>query len=73
MLEEIRKRLRGVPFTLFVIRLTDGRALRVNHPDFLWMPKPSRIYFFDEADDASERVNVLHIVSVRGVEEMEAA
>jgi hypothetical protein len=73
MLEEIRKRLHAVPFSPFVIRLTDGRALTVNHPDFLWMPKPTRIFFFDEADDASERVNVLHIVSVRGMKEMEAA
>ena len=71
MLEEIRKRLRSVPFAPFIIRLTDGRALKVNYPDFLWMPKPSRVFYFDETDDVSERVNVLHIVSVRGVEEME--
>ena len=73
MLEEIRKRLHCAPFAPFIIRLTDGRALKVNHPDFVWMPKPAAVFYFDEADGASERLNVLHIVSVRGVEEVQAA
>jgi hypothetical protein len=73
MLEEIRKHLRAAPFTPFVIHLSDGRALKVNHPDFVWMPKPATVFYFDEADGASERLNVLHIVSVLGAQEAQMA
>ena len=73
MLEEIRKQLRQVPFTPFVIRLSDGRALKVNHPDFVWMPTATSVFYFDEVDQASERISVLHIVSVAGAHDMQMA
>jgi hypothetical protein len=35
MKARIRELLRAVPFQPFTIRMTDGRAYRIEHPDFV--------------------------------------
>jgi hypothetical protein len=64
MLEEIRKRLREVPFREFFIHLADGRKITVPHSDFVWMPAPGVLHVWLEAEKASERVNPLLIIGV---------
>lgn len=68
MLEEIRKRLAVVPFVPFSIRLADGREVSISHPETVWMPAPGVLHIWNQGDNASDRVNPLLIVSVRGEE-----
>ncbi len=35
--EQLRKTIRAEPFRPFTIHMGDGRALRVPHPDFVWI------------------------------------
>jgi len=46
--------------------LADGRKLEVPHPDFVWLPKPGVFFYFHGDRNASERINLLLIVSVEG-------
>ncbi len=64
MLEEIRKRLRDIPFRKFYVRLADGRKIMVPHPDFVWMPAPGVLHIWVEKEKASEHINPLLILSV---------
>ena len=40
--EQLRKTLRTQPFRPFTLHMGDGRALRVRHPDFVWIPPEGR-------------------------------
>jgi hypothetical protein len=73
MLEEIRTRLRAIPFEPFTIHLADGRTLFVPHQDFVWMPKLGALFYFHDEPGGSERINPLLIVSVRGAAEAAAS
>jgi len=65
MLEQIRIKLAAVPFVPFTVHLSDGRTLRVGHPDFVWLPKPGIFFYYHDDPGAGESINPLHIVSVR--------
>jgi hypothetical protein len=60
-LQHIRERLRA-EFRSFVIRLSDGRALSVPHPDFIAVGR-GLVVVLDE-NDREYRLDPLHIVSV---------
>lgn len=61
-LREIRACLAAVPFRPFTIRVTDGRAFHVPHPDFLTVT-PRGTILFEKGDD-SAYISALHVVSV---------
>jgi hypothetical protein len=48
-IEGVREALHKEPFQPFVMRLADGRALTVPHPDFLAVGK-RRLVLIDEND-----------------------
>jgi hypothetical protein len=59
----IREMLRRQPFQPFAIRLSDGRAFDIAHPDFLFVtPKASLVHYVSE-DDRSQFINPDQIVS----------
>ncbi len=58
----VREALHRQPFEPFIIRLADGRALSVRHPDFVAVGT-RRIVVLDE-HDASSFVEPLLIVSI---------
>ena len=40
--DKLRAALRAQPFRPFTLHMGDGRALRVRHPDFVWIPPEGR-------------------------------
>jgi hypothetical protein len=61
-IEGVREALHKEPFQPFVMRLADGRALTVPHPDFLAVGK-RRLVLIDENDGWSF-IEPLMIVSI---------
>ena len=61
-LKTIRERLHKVPFKPFEMRLTDGRRIRIVHPDFVALGG-SVVVVTDETDGVQE-VDALHVVSL---------
>ncbi len=61
----IRDRLHQAPFRPFHIRLSDGRRILVEHPDFISVGG-SVVVVTDEADNI-QRLDSLHIVSLDDV------
>lgn len=61
--EKIRELLREQPFRPIIINLNDGRALRVDHVDFIAVPLEktgTTVTVYSEGD-------VLHLVTVRNI------
>jgi hypothetical protein len=63
----IRDFLRTTPFAPFDIRLSDGRAWRVTHPDFVMITGRGRVIIEGETDDVYANVSPMHITSVERV------
>jgi hypothetical protein len=61
-LARIREALHRRPFQPFIIRLTDGRALSVSHPDFVAVGTRRIVVIGD--DDSTSMVEPLLIVSI---------
>lgn len=47
--QELRAALRTVPFRPFTVRMADGRAFEVRHPDFLLIGPGARTAFVFES------------------------
>jgi hypothetical protein len=61
-LRVVREALRKEPFDPFVIRLADGRALTINHPEFVAIGKRRLVVI--EPDDSWSILEPLMIVSL---------
>lgn len=62
-MDVIRERIRDVPFVPFTVRLADGRALPVPHPDFIAV-SPREVFHVSSDDGAITRVDPRLIVSL---------
>lgn len=61
----VREALNRQPFQPFELRLADGRAVPVRHPDFIAIsPNNRRVVVFTPPDDAMSVIEPLLIVSV---------
>ena len=66
MKSEIQNAAKAVPFVPFEIELVGGRVLRVNHPEFVYVPPGKGIHFaYTHADGSSEFCNALLVIAVR--------
>ena len=61
-LKTIRERLHEAPFKPFDIRLSDGRRIFVEHPDFVSLG--GSVAVVTSLDDTIKRLDALHIVSL---------
>ena len=64
MVEQIRNYWRAVPFRPFQIHLSDGRVFEILSPDMVWVTPNNVAVVWIAAENAFERLNVLHITSV---------
>ncbi len=63
--DRLRKTLRAQPFRPFRLHMGDGRALRVVHPDFVWIPpEGSRTVIVSTGADDFEIVDMMLVVSI---------
>jgi hypothetical protein len=61
----VREAMNRQPFLPFQLRLADGRAMPVPHPDFITIsPNNRRVIVFTPPDDAMSILEPLLIVSV---------
>lgn len=61
----IREAMNRQPFQRFDLGLADGRAVAVNHPDFIMIsPNNRRLAVFTPPDDAMMVIEPLLIVSI---------
>jgi len=65
-LKQIKDTLRSEPFRPFTMRLVDGRAYHVPHPEFLFIPPNMRhtVLFANPDTDAVTIVDAVMIASV---------
>jgi hypothetical protein len=63
----IRDFLHAAPFAPFDIRLSDGRAWRITHPDFVMISGRGRVIIEGETEDVYANVSPMHITSVERV------
>jgi hypothetical protein len=54
-------------FAPFDIRLSDGRAWRITHPDFVMITGRGRVIIEGETNDVYANVSRMHITSVERV------
>ena len=66
--QELHTALHKVPFEPFRIQLTNGQALKVEHPDFAWLTRTSVLVGFssgrDEVPDRFSQYDLLHVVGL---------
>ena len=60
----MRNQLHAQPFRPFVIRLADGRAIPVHHPDFVAIAPSGRIMTVYQPDDSSNVVDVMLVIDL---------
>lgn len=63
--EQLRKMHQAKPFQPFEINLADGRALPVEHPEFLAITPPGRTIGVGLADGTIEVVDLLLVTSLK--------
>ena len=54
------------PFKAFLMRLSDGRRVRVHHPEFLARSPTGRELTIYALDGSAETIDHLHVVSISG-------
>ena len=52
------------PFRPFVMCMTNGRCLRVEHPEFLASSPTGRVAILFGEGDAFEMIDLLHVMSI---------
>ena len=62
--ESIRSAVRAEPFRPFAIRLADGRAFAVRHPEFVFSPPSSSVIVVFEPDDSYDMIDVRLVTSL---------
>ncbi|MFQ5494120.1 MAG: hypothetical protein ACE5EX_01955 [Phycisphaerae bacterium] len=64
-IEQIREVHAARPFHPFTLRLADGRALKVPHPEFLWIhPRAGRTVFVADVKETVRIIDPLLVVSI---------
>lgn len=64
-IEELQRRHRTKPFQPFTVNLTDGRAFKVNHPEFLAFTGGGRVIAIgDEREGGFEIIDLLLVTSL---------
>ncbi|MCY3020239.1 MAG: hypothetical protein NTW87_14570 [Planctomycetota bacterium] len=63
--EQVRKLYAARPFTPFVMRLADGKSVRVPHPEWMSFSPRGRTVIVHQHDDSYEVVDLLLVTSVR--------
>jgi hypothetical protein len=63
----IRDFIDAAPFAPFDIRLSDGRAWRIAHPDLVTITGRGRVIVEGDTDDVYANVSPMHITSVERV------
>ena len=66
-ISEIRDFLHAAPFMPFDIHLSDGRAMRIAHPDLVTITGRGRIIIEGDTDDVYANVSPLHVTSVERI------
>ncbi len=61
-IKTIRERLNLTPFKPFNIRLSDGRKIFIQHPDFVSVG--GSVVFVTDPQDSLQEIDALHIVSL---------
>jgi hypothetical protein len=64
-LDEIRERHEASPFKPFKLRLSSGRELAVEHPEFMLVPPAGGLIA------VSDRKHHIHVVNIEHVEEID--
>jgi hypothetical protein len=62
--DSIRQALHAQPFAPFTLRLTDGRAFEVSHPELLLAPPGARTIVLYLDNDRYNLIDLLHIASI---------
>ena len=65
--EDIKALLDATPFVPFNLHLSDGRTIKIDNRDFVWVGRHRLTIGIPSEDrliDREERVSLLHIVSV---------
>jgi len=63
-IDGLREWLDAVPFRPFVMRLSNGREVRVRHPELVARSPSGRTVIVYTAGDAFEMVDLLHVASI---------
>ena len=67
--EQIRQSLRSQPFEPFVIRLADGRAFVVRHPELAMLTPSGRTVYVAVEGERVERIDALLVTSLSAADE----
>lgn len=64
-IEQLRKAIQPNTFQPFTIRLTDGQAFHVTHPEWIWIPpKAERTFIMADKDGSSSIIDLLLVTSL---------
>lgn len=67
--EQIREVHSARPFGPFLLRLADGRAFVVTHPEFLSLSRSGRILHLVTPEDTMQHIDLLTVVSIEVLSE----
>lgn len=62
--EKLREVMRNQPFRPFLVHLADGRAINVEHPDFIAISPSGRTAIIYTKDDASHFIDLLLVTDL---------
>lgn len=62
--QELRNALKAEPFQQFNIRMADGRAFLVSHPEFVAISPSGRTTVVYQQDDSSSRLDLLLMTEI---------
>jgi hypothetical protein len=63
-IDGLKQWLEPTPFKPFVVRLTNGREVRVQHPELVARSPTGRTIIVYTTGDAFEMVDLLHVASI---------
>lgn len=63
-IDGLKQWIEAAPFRPFVMRLTNGREVRVRHPELLARSPSGRTIIVYTTGDAFEMVDLLHVASI---------
>ena len=68
MIERIRRYWKASRFRPFEIHMSDRRVYKILSPDMVWVMPNNAVFVWLAEENASDRLNGLHIISVTCVE-----
>ena len=72
-IEQLRKHYHAKPFRPFTMHLADGRAIDVEHPEFMALSPSGRTVVVYTEPQAAETIDLLLVTSIRGDAEVAAS